>query len=162
MSPVWWSLVAVGILLAGVACFGRPAWKASRASRLAQAKRRFHAQREGLEAKFVQLASARRKPESHRWIDCSFADDVVYVRKRATGELSAFVAMTIAGDDVGNAPRGSADAVGNLQAGTAVFRFDRDHWVTDGKAILNLNPDEAIRYYHADLEIVAEEVAHRA
>ena len=24
----------------------------------------------------------------------------------------------------------------NLRAGTAVFRFDRDHWVTDGRAIL--------------------------
>ncbi len=87
---------------------------------------------------------------------------MAYVRNRTTGELSAFVAMTIAGEEVDDAPHGSADAVGNLQAGTAVFRFDRDHWVTDGRAILNLSPSEAIRYYHADLEIVGEELAHRS
>ena len=86
-------------------------------------------------------------PMPRRWADCTFADDVAYVRNRTTGELSAFVAVTIAAEEFDRSPHGTADAVGNLQAGTAVFRFDRDHWVTDGRAILNLSPSEAIHYY---------------
>jgi hypothetical protein len=162
MIQIWWIPAGVGALVAVAAYLWLPRWTASRTARLSQAKRRFHVQRERLEAKFIQLASARGKPEAHRWLDCTFADDVAYVRNRATGELSAFVAMTIAAEESGNSSRRSADAVGNLQAGTAVFRFDRDHWETDGRAILNLSPGEAIRYYHADLEIVGEELAHRS
>jgi hypothetical protein len=162
MSQVWWLPVGVAALLLLAAYLWRPRQTASRAARLLQAKRRFHAQRERLEAKFIQLVAAHQKPEAHRWLDCTFADDVAYVRNRATGELSAFVAMTIAAEEFDSSSRGAADAVGNLQAGTAVFRFDRDHWETDGRAILNLSPGEAIRYYHADFEIVGEELAHRS
>ena len=127
---------------------------------LTQAKRRFHAQRERLEAKFIQLAAAHATPDAPQWTDCTFDDDVAYVRSRTTGELSAFVAVTIAMEDSDGLPQHSADAVGNLQAGTAVFRFDRDHWETDGRAILNLTPNEAVQHYHNDIEVVEEEFAH--
>ena len=87
------------------------------------------------------------------------ADDVAYVRSRKTGELSAFVAVTLASEDYDAAPRSSADS---LQEATAVFRFDRDHWETDGRTILNLSPGEAVHYFRDDLEIVSEELAHKA
>jgi hypothetical protein len=162
MSQLWWVPIGAGALLSVAAYFLRPGRKSWRTARFVQAKQRFHTQRERLEAKFIQLASAHGKSDAHRWFDCTFADDVAYVRNRTTGELSAFVAMTVAAEEFDSASHGSTDAVGNLQAGTAVFRFDRDHWETDGRAILNLSPGEAIRYYHADLEIVGEELAHRA
>ena len=113
MSQLWWFPVAAGVLVLLAAYFWRPRRKASRAACLLQAKRGFHVQRERLEAKFVQLASAAGKPDTPRWLDCTFADDVSYVRNRATGELSAFVAMTIAGEDDDNSLHGAADAVGN-------------------------------------------------
>jgi len=118
-------------------------------------------QRERLEAKFIQLAAAHAAPDAPQWADCVFDDDVSYVRSRSTGELSAFVAVSIATENLDAAIRGTADAIGNLQAGTAVFRFDRDHWETDGRAILNLSPSEAVQHYRNDLEVVAEEFAHR-
>jgi hypothetical protein len=157
------SLLIVAIAMLAVAVFllrRRP--KPQTATPLVQAKRRFHVQREGLEAKFLKLAAAQVKPEAPRWSDCSFADDVAYVRNRTTGELSAFVAVTLASADVSASAASTIDPLGNLQVGTAVFRFDRDHWVTDGRAILNLSPGEAVRYYRHDLEMVGEEIAHRA
>ena len=112
-----------------------------------------------MEAKFIQLASTQAKADSPRWADCEFDDAVAYVRNRATGELSAFVAVTVALQGVHDAMAAStADLIGNLRAGTAVFRLDHGHWVTDGRAILNLSPSEAIRFYQDDIEVVAQEL----
>jgi hypothetical protein len=107
------------------------------------------------------LASKRNKSESPRLSDCTFSDDVSYVRDRSSGELSAFVAVSLSMEDAKPGDYNNGDAVGNLQLGTAVFRFDRDHWETDGRAILNLSPSEAIRFFQKDLEKVGEEFAHR-
>jgi hypothetical protein len=155
------AVAIVAVLAVGVVCWIRWSHRKirPRGVRLVQAKRRFHVQREWLEAKFIQLAGAHAAPDAPRWTDCTFADDVSYVQNRATGELSAFVAVTISSEEVGRSSNGASEAVGNLQAGTAVFRFDRDHWETDGKAILNLNPTEAARHYGEEFEIIGEELA---
>ena len=159
MSQYWW-LPIVAVVLLTAAWLWYPRRGTSRRVRLVQAKRRFHAQRERLEAKFIQLAASAAKPNAPRWADCTFADDVAYVRNRTTGELSAFVAVSIGTEEFDRSSHRKADAVGNLQGGTAVFRFDRDHWVTDGRAILNLSPSEAVHHYGDNLEIIGEELAH--
>jgi hypothetical protein len=158
-----WSISIVAIMLLVAAYFWRPRLKTpARGVRLVQAKRRFHVQREWLEAKFIQLAGAHATPDAPRWTDCTFADDVSYVRNRSTGELSAFVAVTITSEESEHSSHSTVEEAGNLQAGTAVFRFDRDHWETDGRAILNLNPSEAVRHYGEDFEIIGEELAHHS
>ncbi len=159
MSYLW--LVPIIAIIPLVAVwFLRPSRKTASVVRLVQAKRRFHIQREWLEAKFIQLAESHANPDAPRWADCTFADDVSYVRSRTTGELSALVAVTITAENPDRSFPNSGDAVGNLQAGTAVFRFDRDHWETDGRTILNLSPNEAALHYGNDYEIVGEELSH--
>lgn len=158
----WWILVGAGAILALGALIWRPIRAAFREARFAQARRDFHRQRERLEVKFIQLAASNAESRSLRWADCDFDDDVAYVRNRNTGELSAFVAVTVTGAGFGGLAGGAGDLVGNLRAGTAVFRFDRDHWETDGRAILNLSPAEAIRLYKNDLEMVDQELAPRS
>ena len=166
-DPWVWVPLAVGAILAVVVLIWRPMRAASRQARFAETRRDFHVQRERLEAKFVQLASANAKPNGPNWADCEFDDDVAYVRNRSTGELSAFVAVTVTVtlgdlDGLGDSPTGVGDLIGSLRTGTAVFRFDRSHWETDGRAILNLTPAQAIRLYQNDLEVVEQELAHRS
>ena len=79
------------------------------------------------------------------------------MRHRTTGELSAFVEVTVALEGIGHTTTSATDLMSNLQAGTAVFRFDKNRWVTDGRVILNLSPNEAIRFYQDDLEMVGRE-----
>jgi hypothetical protein len=150
-----WSFIAAGVAVALIvpAALWSPLRRILRKARLADARRDFHFQRERLEAKFVRKASARGRPNAPQWLDCEFDDDVAYVRNRATGELAAFVALTVAFDD-------EATGDPSYRSGTAVFRLDHKHWDTDGQALLNLTPAEAIRFYQDDLEIVAREVAH--
>ena len=161
MLEPWWLQAGAGAVLALLVLIWRPVRAASREARFAQARRGFHAQRERLEVKFIHLAAANAQSRTLHWADCDFDDDVAYVRNRNTGELSAFVAVTVATDDFDDPSVGVGDLVGNLRAGTAVFRFDRDHWETDGRAILNLSPTEAIRFYQNDLEMVDQELARR-
>ena len=159
MPEAWWILIPAAAMLAAFVLIWRPVRAASREARFAQARRDFHAQRERLEMKFIYLAGAHARSRALHWADCEFDDDVAYVRNRSTGELSAFVAVTVATDDLDDPAAGMGGLVGNLRAGTAVFRFDRSHWETDGRAILNLSPTEAIRFYQNDLEMVDQEFA---
>ena len=157
MIAYWYFIAAaVAAVLVVAAVVWSPLRRRLRETRLTGARRDFHFQRERLEAKFVRKAAARVRPDAPRWVDCEFDDDVAYVRNRATGELAAFVAVTVAFDDTESTGRTAP----SYRAGTAVFRLDRKRWDTDGQALLNLPPAEAIRFYQDDLEIVAQEVAH--
>ena len=151
----YWYLVAAAVAGIVLAVVWSPLRRALREARLADARRDFHLQRERLEAKFVRKAASRVRPDAPRWADCEFDNDVAYVRNRATGEVAAFVAITVALDDTE-----TTGTLPSYRAGTAVFRLDRKRWDTDGQALLNLTPAEAIRFYQDDLEIVAQEVAH--
>ncbi len=158
MGTYWILLPALLVLLVGAALVWVPIRSAARRSWLEEARREFHWQRERLEAKFVQIGLRGGSPSGPRWADCDFDDDVSYVRNRSSGELSAFVSVSITLD----APAESfEDADEWLRSGTAVFRFDGDHWETDGRAIFNLSPSEAIRFYHDDLEVVGEELLEK-
>lgn len=160
MPDAWWWILGCLLAILSIAALAwRPLWMAARETRFTQAKRDFHRQRERLEAKFIKLATAHSKPENPRWADCDFDDAVAYVRNRASGELSAFVAVTVALEGFGHSGNMTSDLIGNLRAATAIFRLDGDHWETDGRAILNLSPSEAIRFYKNDIEIVGQELS---
>ena len=156
----WWWIVGAGVG-AGAALGAAAAWRrvcrALLESEYERSRREFHRQRERLEAKFFDLASNSGKPRGLRWTDCSFEDDVTYARNRSTGELSAFVAATIAFEAIEGGLMEDVEAVGNLRAATAVFRLDHGQWQTDGRAIFNLNPTEAIAYYRENLVLVGQE-----
>ena len=91
-----------------------------------------------------------------------FDDEVTYARHRQTGELCAFVGATIAFEAIEGGGMEDVEAVGNLRAATAVFRLDRGRWQTDGRAIFNLNPAEAIAYYQDNLVMIGQEPRGRS
>lgn len=153
--------LAMALCIIVISAIWRPIHRAWRRARFAEARRDFHRQRERLEAKFVVLGMNSARPIGSRWVDCDFEDDVAYARSRTTGELSAFVAVTIALDDSDEPSLDPMDELANLRSATAVFRFDGRHWETDGQAIFNLSPTEAIHLYQRDLEMVGREVAQR-
>jgi hypothetical protein len=69
--------------------------------------------------------------------------------------------VTIAFEAVTGGPMEDVEAVGNLRAATAVFHFHDGRWHTEGRAMFNLNPTEAIHYYRDDFEMVGHEAAQR-
>ncbi|HEV3417425.1 MAG TPA: hypothetical protein VG056_11440 [Pirellulales bacterium] len=160
MDAIYWILGA-GLVAGSIVALvvWRPIRAARREKLLARARRDFHRQREQLEARFLTRASACGKPRGLRWSDCNFEDDVTYARDRRSKRLSAFVAVTIRFEAIEGGGMEENENVRNLRAATAVFDYDRSRWTTDGRAIFNLNPAEAIQFYQANLELVAQEAA---
>ena len=154
-----------GRILAAVALAAALIWRpvryALREAQYREARKEFHQRREWLEAKFFELASGSGKPRGLRWTDCEFDNDVAYARDRRTSELSALVAVTIAFEAIPGGPMEDVEAVGNLRAATAVFQYKQGRWATAGRAMFNLNPAEAIAYYHDDFEMLSQGPAQR-
>ena len=121
---------------------------------MANARAMFHQRREWLEARFLTEASSSGRPRGMTWCDCEFSNGVSFARDRTTGELRALVGITVRFEAVIGGPMEDVQAVRNLRAATAVFRFDGQAWVTDGRAIFNLSPDETIRHFQHELEAV--------
>lgn len=157
--PNWfWPLAGLCSIAVAILTKVVPALRAKRrAADLDRAKRDFHRQRERLEAKFVRLAAGSGKPRGLRWTNCDFDDDVAYARDRRTGQLTALVALAISFDAVEGGGMEEVEAVGNLRAATAVFHEERGRWSTEGRAIFNLNPHEAIAHFGRTLESAGDD-----
>ncbi len=153
-------LTAVAVIALAVQLVWRPYRTVRQEKSFSRARREFHLRREQLEAKFLTCAGDSGKPRGLRWVDCDFENDVTYARDKRSGQLSAFVGVTISFEAIAGGGMEEVEAVSNLRAATAVFSFDEQRqWYTEGRAIFNLNPTEAIQYYQANLELVAQEPA---
>lgn len=122
---------------------------------LVEADKLFHRHREWLEARFLTAASNSGRPRGLRWVNCDFDDDVVFARDRHNGTLRAFTGATISFEAIEGGGMEEVEAVSNLRAATAVFRFENNEWKTDGRTIFNLNPKETIRHFGSELESVS-------
>ncbi len=157
MAVFWGVVCAVGALAAtGLIGWHVGRWrKARRAKEVLQLARGiFRRRREWLEAEFVTRASERGKPRDFAWAGCEFADAVAFARDRSTGQLRALVEVTICFEAEDGVALDGGEAGVAVRLATAVFRFEKDMWTSDGRAIFNLNPAETIRRYQHELEVV--------
>lgn len=121
---------------------------------LQHARKLFHLRREWLEASFLTMAAQSGKPRGLQWVDCEFDDAVSFARDRHTGRLRALVAVTISFEAIEGGGMEDNPNVANRRAATAVFYLDGEAWSTNGRAIFNLNPEQAIEHYGQELEHV--------
>jgi hypothetical protein len=119
---------------------------------LLEARQRFHAQRAELEAAFFAAAAASGKPRGLRWKACDWEPGVEFAREIATGRLAALVGVTIQFEAIEGGDMEGLPAVGNLRNASAVFFFHDGRWQTTGKAVFNLNPDEALAHFQNQYE----------
>jgi len=155
MSQFWWVLAVAIAVLGVLAILGWPRWRRYQTlARFQQARKRFHLRREWLEADFLSLASSSGKPRGLVWRDCDFEDEAVFATDRNTGQLRAFVGVSVSFDAVEGSDMEDNPNVGNLRAATAVFMFDGNDWTTEGRTLFNLNPFEAVERFQHEVEQV--------
>jgi hypothetical protein len=150
----WWIFVivlAATLVLAltwrRLRTFGGQVW-------VERAREMFKLQRQPLEAQFHRAAAASGKPRGLRWVACQWGDAVEFVRDRQTGLLAALVAVTIQFEAVEGGDMEGVAAVGNLRNASGVFFFQAGQWSTVGRAIFNMNPDEAAVHFSKQYEKV--------
>jgi hypothetical protein len=152
-----WPYVAAGgvvVLAVLVLLLWRPVRAILREVRTEKARELFHLQRERLEFKFFDLAAGSGKPRGLRWVDADWEDAVTYVRDRKTGEISALVGITVRFEAIEGGGMEDNPNVSNLRDATAVFHFQRGHWMTAGRVLFNMNPNGALSRYHDQFEQV--------
>jgi hypothetical protein len=145
-------LVVAALIM--LALIWRPLRSFGRDVQLARARELFALQRELLHERFYRAAAATGKPRGLRWAECQWDGQVEFARDRRTGQLAALVAVTIRFEAIPGSDMEGLPAVGNLRNASAVFFFHRGQWQTVGKAVFNLNPDEALRHFHNQYERV--------
>ncbi len=137
--------VVGGLVFVSVALYAtvvvRRRLKSSYGQRAIQA---FRLQREMLEAKFFDVAATLGKPRGLRWIECDWEDNVTFARDRESGLLTAFVAVNIRFEAIEGGDMEDVPAVDTIRDAAAVFHYKNSRWGTGGKALFNLNPDEAL------------------
>jgi hypothetical protein len=119
---------------------------------LRQAPQRFRENRDQLQADFLAAARAGGKPRGLVWkaLDWTVGGvlpEPTLARDRRTGETLAFVPVTIQFDAVVGSDMEGLPAVGNLRNASAVFFYRGGKWHTTGRAVFNLNPDEAVEHF---------------
>lgn len=149
------AILAVGVaLICGARWLYRWSVRRSRDAEREKAQQIFYRRREWLEAKFMQIAGSRGSPRGLEWVDVEYDNEVSFARDRRTNELTALVGISIQFEATPGGGMEEVEAVANRKAATSVFRYRGGEWSTDGRAIFNLNPIEAIEYYHQELESV--------
>ncbi len=146
--------VGFGLLLFFLFYFvGRPLARFFRdINPVAAARIAFRDRRLALQSQFFQTAAATGKPRGLRWKACDWDGVVEFAREKGTGRLAALVGVTIQFEAIEGGDMEGVAAVGNLRNASAVFFYDRGQWRTIGKAVFNLNPDEALTHFAAQYE----------
>ncbi len=132
-------------------------WQQDRETR--QALQEFRLRREALEAKFFDLASAQGKPRGLRWKECEWQNAVTFARDVQSGLLTAFVAVEIHFEAIEGGDMEDVEAVGTIRDAAAVFHYQRRRWGTGGKALFNMNPQDALLRLEGQYRAVSAESA---
>jgi hypothetical protein len=148
-------LVCVGGVLIHVAMLLRNTSRKQRDEHFSDALNCFRFQREVLEADFVRLARKEIDPKLWLWEEAQFGDDVVFARHRKTGEIIAYVPVIV---ELNRPIRQLSHKTRNLffRNVTVVMQYQskEGRWITQGRALFNLLPNEAIQHRGRDLEYV--------
>ena len=156
MSTIWYWLIPLLaiIAIAVIVLFSRRLRVFGREVNAARARELFKLQRERLEAQFIVAAAKTGKPRGLRWVDCEWDSAVLFVRDRQSGQIAALAGVTIQFEAIEGSDMEGLPAVGNLRNASAVFFFQGGNWQTVGKAVFNMNPDEAVQHFHNQYERV--------
>ena len=140
MSPYLIGLLILAV--AGVGLF--PLARAIQRREEREAMRSFRTQREGLEARFFDMASALGKPRGLRWKNCDWQPSTTFARERETRLLTAFVSVEVSFTAIEGGEMEDVAAVSTVRDASAVFHYQNGQWGTGGKALFNMNPTDAV------------------
>ncbi len=98
----------------------------------------------GLAERFLTAANATGKPRGLIWSSCELQGQPLFATDHKTGEIYALSGATIGFEAVPGGDMEEVEAVGDIRYVTAIFVFREGQWATDGRAMFNLEPAQAL------------------
>lgn len=152
---IWITIGVTVVAIAGLSLAWNPLRQWLKKKETQRAVASFRLQRESLEAKFFELASRAGKPRGLRWLDIEWLDGVRFARDSETGLLTAFTAINLRFEAIEGGDMEDVEAVGMVREGSALFHFQGEKWGTGGRALFNMNPDDAISRLQGQYDPIA-------
>jgi hypothetical protein len=97
-----------------------------------------------LTERFLIAANATGKPRGLRWTSCELQGQPIFATNEATNEIFGLSGATIGFEAIPGGDMEEVEAVGDIRYVTAIFQFRNGEWQTDGRAIFNLEPAQAL------------------
>ncbi len=94
--------------------------------------------------KFLAAANTTGKPRGLRWVSCELQGQPIFATNEATNEIFGLSGATIGFEAIPGGDMEEVEAVGDIRYVTAVFQYRNSKWQTDGRAIFNLEPAQAL------------------
>lgn len=140
----WILTVLLAGLAAGAVVLVWFAWRRRQyASRLQAALASFPLQAD-LGGLFLRAANQTGKPRGLRWTSCELQGEPLFATDHTTGEIYGLTGATIGFEAIPGGDMEEVEAVSDIRYVTAVFVYRDGAWRTDGRAIFNLEPAQAV------------------
>ncbi|QGJ69491.1 Hypothetical protein PBC10988_11730 [Planctomycetales bacterium 10988] len=170
MSSALFGSFLVGLLV--VVIVGIILWKRRRSDNPTQASRErtpslpktinpgikadFERDRKEREAEFLAAANASGRPRGLRWVECDWAEEVIYALDRRGRNPVALVQITVRFEAIPGGGMEEVEAVSRLRAATALFNYLDSTWQASGRAIFNFNPEEILERFSSEFQAIPD------
>lgn len=103
----------------------------------------FESKRRTLEQEYFASASSTGLPRGLLWKKCDWLPDCVLLVDRVTQQPNLLVSVNLYFEAIAGGDMEDVAAVSNVRDACAVFQWQRNTWMTTGRTIFNMNPQEA-------------------
>jgi hypothetical protein len=98
----------------------------------------------GLAERFLTAANATGKPRGLIWASCELQGQPLFATNHGTGEIYGLSGAAIGFEAIPGGDMEEVEAVGDIRYVTAIFAYRNGKWTTDGRAMFNLEPAQAL------------------
>lgn len=103
----------------------------------------FERQRQSLEQKYFECASSTGLPRGLYWKKCDWLPSYVLLLDRTTQQPNLLVSVNLHFEAIAGGDMEDVAAVSNVRDACAVFQWQHKNWMTTGRTLFNMNPEEA-------------------
>jgi hypothetical protein len=132
------------IALAVVLVIGWKKWRIVQQHKLFQTAVAEFSRQQNLSDQFLHAANATGKPRGLRWKSCELAGEPMFAIDKKSGEILALSGATIGFEAIPGGDMEEVEAVGDIRYVTVVFVYRDGKWQANGRAIMNLEPAQAM------------------
>jgi hypothetical protein len=132
------------IALAVVLVIGWKKWRQAQRQKLFQTAVAQFPRQQNLSELFLRAANATGKPRGLRWKSCELAGEPMFTTDKKSGEILALSGASIGFEAIPGGDMEEVEAVGDIRYVTVIFVYRDREWLADGRAIMNLEPAQAL------------------